>query len=142
LELEERAEIPIVVDGRTISAREGETVAAALTANGIRVFRHTAKRREPRGLFCGIGQCTDCVMEIDGVPNQRTCMTIVRAGMVVNTQQGHGASGRQTMKPYDVIVVGAGPAGLAPPSRRNGAARASCCWTKTAVPAAAFQADP
>lgn len=90
LPLEPKGEIPIEVDGRTLFAREGETVAAALLANGIRVFRHTAKRHEPRGLFCGIGQCTDCVMEIDGVPNQRTCMTIVRAGMVVHTQEGHG----------------------------------------------------
>lgn len=93
LMMENRAEIPIVVDGKMLYAREGETVAAALTANGIRVFRHTAKRREPRGLFCGIGQCTDCIMEIDGVPNQRTCMTVVREGMVVNTQNGHGNSG-------------------------------------------------
>ena len=84
------AEIPIVFDGRTLTAHEGETVAAALTANGVRVFRRTAKRGEPRGLFCGIGQCTDCIMEIDGVPNQRTCMTLVRAGMRVNTQRGHG----------------------------------------------------
>ncbi len=90
LELEKKAEVPIVVDGKTLFAREGETVAAALLANGIRVFRHTAKRHEPRGLFCGIGQCTDCVMEIDGVPNQRTCMTIVRDGMQVRTQVGNG----------------------------------------------------
>jgi len=90
LALEAKAEIPIIVDGKTLYAREGETVAAALLANGIRVFRHTAKRHEPRGLFCGIGQCTDCVMEIDGVPNQRTCMTIVRSGMTVRTQEGHG----------------------------------------------------
>ena len=82
-------------DGRTLTAHEGETVAAALTANGVRVFRRSAKRGEPRGLFCGIGQCTDCIMEIDGVPNQRTCMTLVRAGMRVNTQQGHGKAEAQ-----------------------------------------------
>lgn len=93
LKIESRTEVPILVDGKTLYARAGETVAAALTANGIRVFRHTAKRNEPRGLFCGIGQCTDCIMEIDGVPNQRTCMTIVREGMAVNTQNGHGRSG-------------------------------------------------
>jgi predicted molibdopterin-dependent oxidoreductase YjgC len=93
LKIADRAEVPILVDGKILYAREGETVAAALTANGIRVFRHTAKRHEPRGVFCGIGQCTDCIMEIDGVPNRRTCMTIVREGMVVNTQNGHGNSG-------------------------------------------------
>ncbi|HWQ58186.1 MAG TPA: (2Fe-2S)-binding protein [Clostridia bacterium] len=93
LEIETKAEIPIIVDGKTLMAHEGETVAAALSANGVRTFRYTAKRREPRGLFCGIGQCTDCVMEIDGEPNRRTCMTLVRAGMVVNTQRGHGGEG-------------------------------------------------
>jgi predicted molibdopterin-dependent oxidoreductase YjgC len=93
IEIEPKAEITIVADGKTLYAHEGETVAAALSANGIRVFRHTAKRHEPRGIFCGIGQCTDCVMEIDGVPNRRACMTIVREGMVVNTQQGNGKCG-------------------------------------------------
>ena len=90
MELERKAEVQIVVNGKMLFAREGETVAAALIANGIRVFRHTAKRHDPRGLFCGIGQCTDCVMEIDGVPNQRTCMTVVRTGMQVRTQEGNG----------------------------------------------------
>ena len=80
----------IFYDGKPIEARQGETVAAALLAAGVRVFRHTAKKHAPRGVFCGIGQCTDCVMEIDGVPNQRTCMTPARPGMRVSTQEGHG----------------------------------------------------
>lgn len=90
LEVEDRPVVHITVNGTVMEAREGDTVAAALTANGVRVFRHTAKRDEPRGLFCGIGQCTDCVMEVDGRPNVRTCITRVREGMVVNTQHGNG----------------------------------------------------
>jgi aerobic-type carbon monoxide dehydrogenase small subunit (CoxS/CutS family) len=59
-------------------------------AHGRRIFRYTKKHHETRGLFCGIGQCTDCVMEVDGVPNVRTCVTPVREGMIVVTQRGSG----------------------------------------------------
>ncbi len=92
--------VTIVVNGAELEAKEGEPVAAALMAHGIRVFRHTAKDKQPRGLFCGIGQCTDCVMEIDGVPNVRSCVTPVKAGMRVNTQEGNGkwvAAGDETV---------------------------------------------
>ncbi len=80
----------IVVDGHPISARESDTVASALLAHGIRAFRTPPKRREPRGVFCAIGRCTDCAMTIDGVPNVRSCVTSVRPGMVVSTQVGLG----------------------------------------------------
>ncbi|MFT8888677.1 MAG: (2Fe-2S)-binding protein [Ethanoligenens sp.] len=83
--------VEIVVNGKRIQAREGEPILAALLANGIRINRFTAKRHEPRGLFCGIGQCTDCAMVVDGVPNVRTCITPVKAGMTIQTQKGLGA---------------------------------------------------
>lgn len=73
--------VHILVNGRTLEAREGESVAAALLAAGIRTLRMTPRRGEPRGLFCGIGQCYDCLVEIDGEPGQRACMTRVRPGM-------------------------------------------------------------
>ncbi len=76
------------MDGNKIPAVEGETIAAALLAAGIRVNRYTQKRHEPRGLFCGIGQCTDCVMVVNGVPNVKTCVTPVSEGMTVETQHG------------------------------------------------------
>ena len=92
LSIESRPVVHITVDGQVIEAREGDTIAAALLANGIRTFRHTARFHEPRGLFCGIGQCTDCVMEVDGTPNVRTCVTRVREGMTVRTQEGNGGN--------------------------------------------------
>lgn len=83
--------VEITVDGRKIKAKKGEPVLAALLANGIKINRYTVKNHEPRGLFCGIGQCTDCAMIVDGVPNVRTCITPVREGMIIQTQDGLSA---------------------------------------------------
>jgi len=83
-------EITITVDGKRIVAFEGETVAAVLLACGQHIFRYSAKRNEPRSLYCGIGVCQECRMVIDGNINTRACMTTVRAGMVVKTQHGLG----------------------------------------------------
>ena len=75
-------------DGVEMEGYEGEPVAMALKAAGVEVHRFTAKRHEPRGIFCAIGRCTDCVMVVDGKPNVRTCMTPLAAGMDVRTQDG------------------------------------------------------
>ncbi|NPV69572.1 MAG: (2Fe-2S)-binding protein [Firmicutes bacterium] len=77
-------------DGRPVEAIEGEPIAAALMAAGVASFRTTPVRHEPRGVFCAIGRCTDCVMTVDGVPNVRTCVTPARDGMIVRTQHGLG----------------------------------------------------
>lgn len=91
LDVEQPAEmVQIIVDGTPIPAKKGEPILAALLASGIRINRYTIKKHEPRGLFCGIGQCTDCAMVVDGVPNVRTCITPVRDGMIVQTQYGLG----------------------------------------------------
>jgi aerobic-type carbon monoxide dehydrogenase small subunit (CoxS/CutS family) len=65
-------------------------IAAMLLAHGISTFRRTVKNDSPRGIYCGIGRCTDCIMTVDGVPNVRTCVTPVREGMSVETQRGVG----------------------------------------------------
>ena len=83
--LPEAGTVTFDYNGEPVTAREGDTVAAALTALGIRVFRHTRKRGEPRGVFCGIGHCNDCVMTVNGVPRVRTCLTAVEEGMVVES---------------------------------------------------------
>jgi sarcosine oxidase subunit alpha len=57
-------------------------------AAGIRGLRSTARRHEPRGVFCAIGRCTDCLMIVDGLPNTRTCVTPVHDGMRVERQEG------------------------------------------------------
>jgi predicted molibdopterin-dependent oxidoreductase YjgC len=87
-------EVSIVVDGDKLTARKGEMIAAALIANGKEIFRYTNERNEPRGLYCGIGRCTDCVMIVNGIPNVRTCVTPVEEGMIIETQQGIGYWGQ------------------------------------------------
>ena len=89
-ELPETKLLKITVDGKKIKAREGETIAAALIASGIKVFRYTVKINEPRSLFCAIGRCTDCVMIVNGRHNIRTCITLVEEGMEIETQKGLG----------------------------------------------------
>lgn len=80
--------ITIYFEDRPIAAREGEPIAAALAAAGIRVHRTTEKTHEPRGVYCAMGRCTDCMMIVDGEPNVRTCITPVRDGMRVQVQHG------------------------------------------------------
>lgn len=75
-------------EGRPIEAYANETVAAALYANGLRIFSRSMKYHRPRGFFCAIGRCSACMMTIDGVPNVRTCMVNVKEGMNVSRQNG------------------------------------------------------
>ena len=84
----EKKTVTIYYGDTPIEALEGEPIAAALMANGIRSMRTTARFHEPRGIFCAIGRCTDCMMIVDGVPNTRTCVTTVRDGMRVVRQDG------------------------------------------------------
>jgi aerobic-type carbon monoxide dehydrogenase small subunit (CoxS/CutS family) len=72
------------VDGESVAAFEGESVAAALLAAGRRGLREAPRRGEPRGMYCGIGLCFECVMPVDG-RRVRTCVTPVRDGMRVGT---------------------------------------------------------
>lgn len=88
--IERGEKFEIEVDGRGTTAYEGETVAAALMAAGITTLRHTARHNSPRGIFCGMGICFDCLMTVDGVPNVRTCVTYAQPGMKVQTQRGFG----------------------------------------------------
>lgn len=78
-------------DGKELEGYEGEPIAAALCAAGIKIHRYTKKLHQPRGIFCAIGRCTDCVMVVNGKPNIRTCVTQLEEGMVVQTQYGFEA---------------------------------------------------
>lgn len=90
----ERERVPFLFDGRPMTGLAGQPIAAALLENGVSVFRHTHKSGRPRGLFCGIGQCSDCVVVVNGRPNVRSCVTPLEAGMVIETQMGLGKVGK------------------------------------------------
>ena len=78
-------------DGNVMEGFEGEPIAVALRAAGVMAHRHTKKYDKPRGIFCAIGRCTDCVMVVNGKPNVRTCITSLEEGMTVETQYGVSA---------------------------------------------------
>ncbi|MBW1699307.1 MAG: (2Fe-2S)-binding protein [Deltaproteobacteria bacterium] len=80
----------IEVDGEKIIAYEGETIASAILASGRRTLRYTPQKGHPRGIYCGIGLCHDCIMTVDGIPNTRTCQTLATPGCRVETQKGSG----------------------------------------------------
>jgi predicted molibdopterin-dependent oxidoreductase YjgC len=84
--------LEVHVDGQPMKAYAGETVAAALMAAGVRVFRTTARTGSPRGLYCGMGVCYDCLVVVDGRPNTRACMTALKPEMRIQSQHAWGPS--------------------------------------------------
>jgi sarcosine oxidase, subunit alpha len=105
---------------KLLSGNEGETIAAALFANDIKVFGHHHKDRSPMGIFCANGQCSQCMVVADGKP-VKSCMEIITEGMKIFPNDHHpelplvmGKSLFQPIKEIDipVLIIGGGPAGL------------------------------
>jgi len=80
--------VRIEVDGHTVQCRAGDSVAAALFASGSKACRDTVVNEVPRGPYCMMGVCYDCLVTIDGQANRQACMTPVREGMRVERQRG------------------------------------------------------
>lgn len=120
---ERGARCAIWVDGREVVAYEGESIAAALLAAGIRTFRVTDREHAPRSYYCGMGLCHDCLVTVDDQPNVRACSTRVRPALRVTTQAGVRLCGsaergvppsdERVATAVDLAIVGAGPAGMA-----------------------------
>ncbi len=83
--------IKFTFDGKEIEGHEGETIAAALHAAGVKVLTHSHELKRPRGFYCAIGNCGQCIMEVNGISNVRTCIEPLKEGMVVKTQEGKGS---------------------------------------------------
>jgi predicted molibdopterin-dependent oxidoreductase YjgC len=82
------SDLTISFDDRPIPARTGDSVAVALLAAGITATRTTPVSGAPRGPYCMMGACFECLAEVDGRANVQTCMTPVRDGMQVRRQDG------------------------------------------------------
>ena len=81
--IERSLAIHIRVNGRAVAAVPGETVLAALTAAGYKVLKKSNVHNEARGPFCGMGVCYECLVTIDGVPKQRSCMVEAQDNMEI-----------------------------------------------------------
>ena len=120
LPAESRPVLEFTWQGQAMQARRGETIAAALFANGVRVFGYHQKDNAPQGIFCANGQCAQCVVMADGLP-VKACMTAVRPGMRVEPLHGtptlpdvDGVPEMRSIETVEVecLIIGAGPAGL------------------------------
>lgn len=85
--------VNVTIDGQLVQVPEGETVAAAVLVHGLRHTRTTQISGTPRAPFCLMGVCFECLMVIDGKPNQRACTVSVKEGMRIERQQGTGELG-------------------------------------------------
>ena len=83
-----RAPVRVTVNGAELQCRQGDSVAAALFAGGVQACRDTAVNEVPRGPYCMMGVCFECLVEVDGQANSQACLIQVRDGMVVRRQRG------------------------------------------------------
>ncbi len=112
--------VPFLLDGSPAEGIEGEAVSSAMVAAGLPVFGHSSRDGSPQGIFCANGQCSQCNLIIDGVL-LKSCIVPLREGMDVRTVEGMPVladlPGPDVPPPVrmdlDVLVIGAGPAGLA-----------------------------
>ena len=84
-------------EGRRVDARDGDTVAAALFRHGVRTFNRSLKSHRRRGLYCGTGDCANCLVTVDGLPGERACVTEVRDGMRVERETGWPGTERDAL---------------------------------------------
>ncbi len=122
LPIPDRDEVPFYWRGRKLAAKAGETMSAALFANGIRIFGHHAKDNAPQGIFCANGQCAQCLVLADGRP-VKSCMEFVRPGVRLEPVEGlpelPGVEPASSLTAREVetirvpvLIIGGGPAGL------------------------------
>lgn len=87
---EDRKIIHFTFNNESVYGYEGDTIAAALHALGIIKLSESASLKRARGFYCAIGNCASCNMIVDSRPNVRTCITILKEGMNVETQTNKG----------------------------------------------------
>jgi aerobic-type carbon monoxide dehydrogenase small subunit (CoxS/CutS family) len=90
LTFEKKEEIFFTFEGQRVVGYEGDTIASALHALGIKTLSYSIKKHRPRGFYCAIGNCASCNMIVDGTPNVRTCIMLLKPGMVIERQKDKG----------------------------------------------------
>jgi sarcosine oxidase subunit alpha len=93
-------------EGRTLRAFEGESLAVALYAEGIRTLSRSPKFHRPRGAFCFDGHCGACLLRVDGSPNVRTCLTPVRPGLRCEGQNAFPSTDLDVLEVADWMFPG------------------------------------
>jgi aerobic-type carbon monoxide dehydrogenase small subunit (CoxS/CutS family) len=76
----------LTVNDRTVTAYSGESLATILLAAGVRTFQKSLDGKNRNRLYCGMGECMQCLVTVDGIPSCQACKTLARPGMRVETQ--------------------------------------------------------
>jgi len=120
LDIPERTPVSFTWNGKKLTGFDGEMISSALFASGIHIFGHHHKDNSPQGLFCANGQCSQCMVMVDGLP-VKSCMTPLRGNMAVASVEGLPEipednhipqTGEMPTREVDVLIIGGGPAGL------------------------------
>ena len=90
LNFEKQKEISFIYEGKQVIGYEGDTIASALHALGVKTLSYSIKDKRPRGFYCAIGNCASCHMIVNGIPNIRTCITPLTEGIKVERQHDKG----------------------------------------------------
>lgn len=90
LDFKRGKKVKFYFEGKELEGYEGLPIAAALHAAGVKVLSFSERYNRPRGFFCAVGKCSSCLMEVDDRPNVMVCMELLKSGMKVRRQQGHG----------------------------------------------------
>lgn len=110
-------------NGQKMQAYPGEVISSALFANGIHTFRYHKKDQTPQGIFCANGQCAQCLLLVNGLP-QKACITLISEGMVIESLKDDPELPEMNIDGIkfkdenireletDVLIIGGGPAGL------------------------------
>ncbi len=85
LSFKEKEKLHFKFNGKDLVGYKGDTIAAALHAVGIMHYSNSIEKKRPRGFYCAIGNCGSCNMTVDGIENTKTCMTLLKEGMIVES---------------------------------------------------------
>ncbi|MFX0093120.1 MAG: FAD-dependent oxidoreductase [Candidatus Hodarchaeota archaeon] len=120
LSIPNRKTVKFIFNRKELKAHEGEVITSALFANNIQTFGHHPKDKSPQGLFCANGQCSQCMVIVNGIP-AKGCMTVVQPGMIIESCEGLPELLADDERPEftdikeidtEVLILGGGPAGL------------------------------
>lgn len=82
-DLQDKKEVSFTFNGMKHTGFEGDTIASALLANGIRQLRVQEETGTPRGIYCNIGHCFECRVTVNDDEGVRACLTEIQPNMVV-----------------------------------------------------------
>lgn len=120
LHIPDKKKIKFTYNGKTYLAKEDEVISSALIANGIQIFGHHPKDKSPQGIFCANGQCSQCMVIVNGTP-VKGCMTKIQENMVIESCEGlptlPSDDEPEKVKDIseietDVLILGGGPSGM------------------------------